>query len=91
MVAKSFQQHIVVHMISFFWKKRYFIELSCEEFNSRDGERPCLVGCGLLISLSSNPRGWVPTSTPLGITRGFATPPQVITEAWSTPPQVITF
>ena len=35
------------------------------------------------------------TPTPLGITGGFATPPQVITEAWSTcehtPPQVITF
>ena len=28
-----------------------------------------------------------PTPTHLGITGGFATPPQVITEAWSTPPQ----
>ena len=34
---------------------------------------------------------WGPTSTLLGITGGFATPPQVIIEAWSTPPQVITF
>ena len=34
-------------------------------------------------------QGWGPTSTPLGlgITGGFAIPPQVITEAWSTPPQ----
>ena len=30
---------------------------------------------------------WGPTSTPIGITGSFATPPQVITEAWSTPPQ----
>ena len=28
-----------------------------------------------------------PTPTPLGITSGFANPPQVITKAWSTPPQ----
>ena len=33
------------------------------------------------------PQGWGPTSTPLGITGSFGTPPQVIIEAWRLHPK----
>ena len=45
--------HYAIYGAYFFRKKRYFIELpEMKEFNSRGGERPCLVECELIIMIS---------------------------------------